>query len=302
MMHDRPSVAVITRTKNRPLLLRRAIESVLGQVSKDWHHIIVNDGGHANEVDALLSVYTDSYAGRLKVIHNEQSKGMEAASNIGIQSSDSKYVVIHDDDDSWEANFIGHCLVELEGCPFPSVKGVVTHITQIFEKIEGNTITEVRRQKFDPNLTAISIPQITEINKFLPIAFMFEREVFDEIGYFDESLPVIGDWEFNIRYFMKYDAIIIKEDLANYYVRTESASNYYNTVSAGKNEHLFHRALIVNKHIRKDLENGNLTKGLLFAYGDYFHRIGGNLSRIGIILDRIRSLPPIVFIRRLFNH
>lgn len=37
-------VGIITRTKNRPLLLRRAIQSVANQTYKNYVHIIVNDG------------------------------------------------------------------------------------------------------------------------------------------------------------------------------------------------------------------------------------------------------------------
>ncbi|WP_363323715.1 glycosyltransferase, partial [Accumulibacter sp.] len=42
---DTPLVAVITRTKDRPLLLQRALESVSGQSLTDIQWVIVNDGG-----------------------------------------------------------------------------------------------------------------------------------------------------------------------------------------------------------------------------------------------------------------
>ncbi len=298
-MNSEHTVSIITRTKNRNLLLDRAVQSVLAQTHPNWRHVIVNDGGDPNPVNDLVARYDGPYRDRVTVIHHERSKGMEAASNAGIMSSDGKYVVIHDDDDSWHPDFLRRSLNQLEQSAYPSVKGVVTHITQIFERLEHGSVIEERRQDFDPNLTAISLPQISEINRFLPIAFLFERCVFDEIGMFDESLPVIGDWEFNIRYFMKYDVIVLKENLANYHVRTNSVKGYSNTVTAGQDSHIFHRALIVNKHMREDISEGRLTKGMILAEGDYFHRIGGGIWRISNILDKLKALPFINFFRRI---
>jgi glycosyltransferase involved in cell wall biosynthesis len=293
------SVSVITRTKDRTLLLERAIKSVLSQTHSNWQHIIVNDGGETNAVNLLVNQYRDQYGERLLVIHNEKSRGMEAASNIGVRASDGRYVVIHDDDDSWQPSFLEQCILEYESCNIPTVRGVLSHITQIFERIEGDSVTEVRRQEFDPDLAAISIPQITEINRFLPISFLFERSVFDEIGLYDESLPVIGDWEFNFRFFLKYDVVVLKEALANYHIRTESEQAFQNTVTSGRDEHLFHRALVVNKHVREDLAAGRITPGELLAQGDYFYRISASTNRIGRVIDAMKSLPLVSTFRKL---
>jgi len=39
------SVAIIMRTKNRPILLARALKSVLEQEYQNWHLYLINDGG-----------------------------------------------------------------------------------------------------------------------------------------------------------------------------------------------------------------------------------------------------------------
>ena len=36
-------------------------------------------------------------------------------------------------------------------------------------------------------------------NRFPPISFLFRRSVYDKIGGFDEELPVLGDWDFNLK-------------------------------------------------------------------------------------------------------
>jgi len=298
---SRASVAIITRTKNRGLLLNRAVLSVLDQTYADWHHVIVNDGGENSCIERLLAQNQARYQGRFTLIHNKESLGMEGASNVGILASDSKYVVIHDDDDSWEASFLQRCVEEHEKCLFPSVKGVVTHTTQIVEKITGNDIIEERRQDLTPTLTAVSLPQISEINRFMPIAFMFERAVLRDIGMFDESLPVLGDWEFNIRFFLKYDVVVLRERLANYHVRPKSSDEFANTITLNQDKHQFYRALIVNKHMRTDIEAGRLSHGQLLALGDYFHHISWDLARLGGLMDKIKKLNFVNRIRKILG-
>ena len=48
------SVSIITRTKNRPLFLARAIKSVTTQTYTEWQHIIVNDAGNKEIVENIV--------------------------------------------------------------------------------------------------------------------------------------------------------------------------------------------------------------------------------------------------------
>lgn len=297
----RKRVAVITRTKNRVLLLKRAVESVLAQTCTDWLHVIVNDGGEKEPVEELLKPYEDRYAGRLLLIHNPESLGMEAASNKGIQASESTYVVIHDDDDSWEPRFLEVCIKTLEDAPFSSVGGVTTHLNQIFERIEENGAVEVSRRDFDPCLVSVSLPEITETNKFMPISFLYRRDVINTIGLYDETLPVIGDWEFNIRFLARFDVLVVKRKLANYHVRVEEGDAYANSVTAARDLHQVYRALIVNKYVREDLQAGRISMGGLMAFGDYFHRMNGHTWRLTQIVERLKGLAPLRYLRRLLR-
>ncbi len=50
-------VAIIMRTKDRNIFLKRAIESVINQTYKDWILVIVNDGGNLDDIQKLLKSY-----------------------------------------------------------------------------------------------------------------------------------------------------------------------------------------------------------------------------------------------------
>jgi len=99
-------VAVIVRTKNRPLLLARALDSVLSQTYRDFTIVVVNDAGDVAPVQEQIDAVADRADGRILLVDNAVSRGREAAMNIGLAASSSTYVVIHDDDDAWAPTFL----------------------------------------------------------------------------------------------------------------------------------------------------------------------------------------------------
>ena len=71
------SVAVIMRTKDREMLLGRAVADVCAQSWADWHLVIVNDGGVTVSVDEVVRRYESALAGRVTVIHNDVPRAWE---------------------------------------------------------------------------------------------------------------------------------------------------------------------------------------------------------------------------------
>jgi hypothetical protein len=68
---------------------------------------------------------------------------------------------------------------------------------------------------------------------------LFRRSLLDSIGYFDSSLPVLGDWEFNLRAVRDGEFVFIPERLANYHTRTpESDRAAGNSITVGEDLHL----------------------------------------------------------------
>jgi len=263
---DLPAVAIITRTKDRAFMLRRAIDSLLSQDYDDWVHVVVNDGGDPEPVLALLESKAAQYRGRLIFLSNSGSLGMEAASNVGIRNSRSKYLLIHDDDDSLEASFLSNTVAYLEQTSVTSVAGVVTLSNLVYEQIQGERLVEQSRCLFRHLAGCVTIGQMAAENQFPPISFLYRRDVVEEIGLYDEGLPVLGDWDFNLRFLSRFDIAIIGERLANYYHRPVTSNpNYSNSVFAGKDKHALYDGLIRNAQIRRSQEEGLSAMALLMA-------------------------------------
>ena len=262
-----PAVAVITRTKDRPLMLARALDSVAGQTFRDLAWVIVNDGGEPGAVDSIAE------QGRQRglsttVNHHQPSRGMEAASNAGIRASDSEFIVIHDDDDTWEPDFLASCVRFL--IAFPHYAGVVTQSTKVEEEVFPESIKILALSPFNPNLLSIYLHEMAQENTFPPISFLYRRSVIDTVGLYAEELPVLGDWDFNLRFLEQYDIGVIPNALANYHHRRKLAdadSHYGNSLYAGQSLHIEYDAIIRNRLLRRDLALGKVGLGWLVGMG-----------------------------------
>ena len=252
-LNSNPRVAIVTRTKNRPRLLRRAIQSVLAQGFADWQLIVVNDGGDPRPVDDVVAERHGELAGRVRVLHNAQSGGMEAASNQGIGESTSEYIVIHDDDDEWAPDFLQVTVGYLD--THPDDAGVAVRTEIVFERLTDEGREVVERVPLEPNMQAITLIDLLHFNRFVPISFLFRRSAFDALGGFNEDLPVVGDWEFHLRFAVQFTIGYLNEGpLAFWNQRREAVGSEANSMIAGLADHhaysLQIRDRLLREHVR----------------------------------------------------
>jgi Predicted glycosyltransferases len=257
-------VAIITRTKNRPITLERAITSISEQTFRDYIHVIVNDGGNPDDVDQLISMCDSDSLEKIQVIHNPKSLGMEAASNVGIRSCSSEYILIHDDDDSLYPEFLEKTIAFMEeyGTLFC---GVSSWMMLIKETIQEDHIVKIS-EKLYSSMKSVSIGQMAAANRLVPIGFLYKRCLHDEVGYYDETLPVLGDWDFFLRLLEKHDIGILPQILARYHQRTSINGIYANSLSDAVDKHVMYTAIVRNKHLRRDITNGVTGIGALCQF------------------------------------
>lgn len=255
-------IGIITRTKNRPLLLKRAIDGIAAQTLHDWQLVIVNDGGDPEPVKALIALLPAPVRMKIRCVHNAKSLGMEAASNVGLQQVDAKYAMIHDDDDSLHPEFLARTTGFLDHPPHPLMKGVITHTERIIERIHGQKVVFVRSYPYNDWLRSISLRRMLTENVFAPIAFVFDRAACVDVGAFREDLPVLGDWDFNVRFLSHYEIGVIPEKLAFYHDREQHGDEHYaSSVSAKAHLHAFYDNFLRNEWLRKDIAAGRTGMG-----------------------------------------
>lgn len=263
-----PKVAIITRTKNRPLLLERALASVANQTFDDYVWVVVNDGGDEESVRAIMNSGNVDRR-RMLLVSNAKSQGMEAASNAGINACRSEFVVIHDDDDSWSPNFLAKTVSFLESAPGARYGGVITHTLYVSEEIRDNTVIEHYRKPYQDWVRNVQIAEMACNNFFPPIAFVFRRSIWEEVGGFNEYLPVLGDWFFNLEFLLKADIGVIVEPLAYYHHRDgrdPHSGLYVNSVIGGIAMHEKFAAVARNEFLRRHGQETSAAMSVICGY------------------------------------
>lgn len=251
------------RTKDREHLLRRALDDVLAQSLPDWRLIIVNDGGAPRPVDALVEARSASFDGRVEVVHVDGGTGsMEAAANLGVVRAQGEFVVVHDDDDTWDRDFLSTMTAALDTDPDAVAAAARTEI--VLERVNGAHVTELSRSPFVPPGEMITIYDMLQANRVVPIALLVRRSVYGEIGLYDPALLAVGDWEFNLRLVRHGRVLFVgDEPLAYWHQRPHSVGAASNSLFAGNLDHMQFDRLVRDRAISEYVDRNGIG-GLLY--------------------------------------
>jgi glycosyltransferase involved in cell wall biosynthesis len=173
-----PCVSVIVLTCDRPNMLRRALESLLGQTYPNVEVIVVDNGSGAN-----TRVLVESQASPVIYLRAGSGANVASARNAGFQASSGIYVCFLDDDDYFlphkiqrQAELLGSdSRVDIVNCGYYQADGDGT-----------------------PVLKVAFLPVRRVLGKLLSQNFVWE--CFERAGGFDESIPSISaDWDLWLR-------------------------------------------------------------------------------------------------------
>jgi glycosyltransferase involved in cell wall biosynthesis len=231
-----PAVAIVTRTQDRPLTLDRTIRDILAQSFTDWQWVLVSDAGNLPSIKAVLSRYSTHLAGRYILVHRERSEGGGAASNSGVTASRSRFVVIHDDDDTWHPDFLQKTVAYLENSGH-EIRAVATGAEIIIERLEGDGMVELRRRPMLAPPLPITAASLRRRNRFPPIAFLYDREASEAIGHYRTSIPLLTDWDFFVRFAERFKIGYLHQPLAHWHQRkvTGDQPSIYSNYSYRRN-------------------------------------------------------------------
>ena len=174
-----PLVSVIVPTYQRPVRLRKALESIAAQTFKDFETIVINDGG-----EDVRNVINDFK--RIRYIDYRDNRGLPAARNVGLVAAKSRFIAYLDDDDWFYPNHLTTLVSEIV---LNKARFVYSNADAVFPN--GKIRVYVDRE-YDPE--KIKLQNITPV-----CCVLHDRKLIDEAGMFDESLPNHEDWDLWIR-------------------------------------------------------------------------------------------------------
>jgi len=266
MDSDNPLISVVIPTRNRSLLLKRAIESVLSQRYGNMELIIVDDASEDTTLDVVKS-YQKSFR-KFKYIHNNRQCGAAGSRNIGIRAASGKCISFLDDDDEWLPEKLGSQKDFLDAHP-----DIMAVSCWYIEDIYGRKRTKVK--KYD----RVSFKDMLWENFMGSFSFvMVRREIFDKIGLLDETLTNCQDWDIWLRVSRDYKIGVVNRYLTIYYrhsgkkistLTTDTISNYFKVCEKYKDfmggcckSHHLKRLIILESRlitgVKKRLENFTL--------------------------------------------
>lgn len=279
-----PAVAVIVRTKDRPVFLRRALRSITGQTLADWECVIVNDGGDPSVVEELIADLGDEYRDRVTATHHDESRGRWVSANAGVMATSAPLLTIHDDDDSWHPEFLQRASEYLNDNQHAD--GAVSRVEIVWEKFVGSNVEETGREMFQGHLHDVTLADTLLFNRFVPIGLLYRRALHEELGLYDDSLPVVGDWSFYLKVLARGPLpYLAAEPYAYWHQRAEDTSAHGNSVVAEGSAHERHDWLIRDAALREYVaENGlglvlYLTKFIDRRFVDVENGIRGEIER-----------------------
>ena len=289
-----PTVAVLVRTKDRPRFLRRALANIAEQTFTDYTVCVINDGGDESATRAILQAsplahLLEGDAPRLMLL-TTSGGNMEAASNAGLAATDSEFVAIHDDDDLWAPEFLERTVGALRASEALICS---TRVVERYERETSEGEFEVYEERiFHDGLPGFGLQFLYRTNRAVPIGILYRRRLHELVGFYDESLPVVGDWEFNLRAAAVTEVLLVDEPLAYWSLRPEADGAEANSVQR-QAEHARFDASVRARAIRDDLQSGGRPGPYLYQahlMADLERRVidGHDLTRES--LDLLRSL------------
>ncbi|WP_295827942.1 glycosyltransferase family 2 protein [uncultured Microbacterium sp.] len=187
-------VGIVVRTRRRPDFLRRALSDIGAQTFAEHRVIVVNDGGDPGEIEAIVA----EAAFDVSVLHIVDGQGGRCvAANRGVREAGTEYVVLHDDDDRWHPEFLSRTVAWLDATTSDAAVAVPTEI--VYEEKRGGAWAEVGRAPFWAGMQRISLTEMLSVNRAVPISVLYRRSIHDEIGWYDESLDAVEDWDLYLR-------------------------------------------------------------------------------------------------------
>src|ERR1700693_1414280 len=183
-------VSVVVRTRNRPALVREALESLRGQPAPPPQVLLVNDGG------ASVAGLPAAFAGAFEVILEErpERQGRSSAANRGVSRAGQELWAFLDDDDLCYPDQLERLMRAHRSGPEPlvysdAVTAVYARREEVWEPLHRTLQYSL---DFDPDLLLL-------VN-YIPLhTLLLPRALFKAAGGFDETLEYSEDWDFLIR-------------------------------------------------------------------------------------------------------
>lgn len=191
--------SIIIPTFNRVESLKEAVESVLNQTYQNFELLVVDDGSEDGTRE-----YAAKLGRRIKYIFKKNG-GPGSARNRGIRESKGRFVAFLDSDDLWQKDKLKVEIEFIKSQP----EAMVCYTDEIWIRRGVRVNQHKKHQKYSGWIFERCLPLCI----VSPSSVLMRREFFDEVGYFDEQLPVCEDYDLWLRASLRFPFHFIPQKL-----------------------------------------------------------------------------------------
>ena len=269
MITGYPLVSVIVRTKDRPILLKKALKSIASQTYRTLEVVLVNDGGCDLDIKELKNILGDI---SLQYTKLDKNTGRAHAGNAGIENAEGDYIGFLDDDDEYYPDHIATLVNILETYDY---KAAYTDAYITFYDFDPEKTEIVQKEKRLFTSRDFSLQELL-IDNYIPLlSLLFRSDILRDHKGFDENFDIYEDWDLLIRIAEKFPFYHAGKVTAEYIqwsnnlqisqspLSFEKAAAYHNQIIIKhKNKYTSEiiRSLVQSRRMLRD-KDARITKG-----------------------------------------
>ena len=198
---DTPLVSVIILCYNQSEIIGRAIESVLNQTYQNIQVVIIDDCSKDNSRQ-VIERWKTKFPEKIKTYFQPLNIGHPANMNTGYKLCDGELVSFCDGDDWYFPEKIEQEINYLKNNPAVDV----VHSNYDYYTIDGKFLKHWADRENEIPTGDIFLPLFSLRYPYKAhLRYeMTSKKIIEEVGYYDDQIPIWVDWDFRLRLASKY--------------------------------------------------------------------------------------------------
>ena len=192
-------VTVIIPAYNAEKTIVRCMQSVLEQTYKNVEVIIIDDGSSDNTLSGIQSFIEENQLNWILI--SRENKGVSYTRNEGIKLSKGDYIAFLDSDDYWYNE---------------KLEKQMNFIETYHARIVGGNIKNRKSESDSQFYSQYALKDMLLSNRLFTSTVLLEKNIFQEVGYFNENMLYSEDYNLWLRIATKNKIYVINEILVHY--------------------------------------------------------------------------------------
>ncbi|WGK65068.1 glycosyltransferase family 2 protein [Croceiramulus getboli] len=192
-----PRYSVVVTVYNKQDFIQSTLESVLRQSQDDFEILVIDDGSTDNSAEVIQGIDDD----RITYFY-QANRGAAAARNLGIAEARSSFIALMDGDDLWHPDYLATIDRLHERHPLARVLATGYEINGLHHTYPAEY--SISKPK-NAQPAMVSFFGSSEIHSLLTSSSaVIHRSVFDQVGFYDETITSGQDTDLWIRIGLHY--------------------------------------------------------------------------------------------------